>query len=584
MAAPLRLSIFIDEQNILREVRPKPAMLDVVGLAELVTEGCNRSGRGGYQLGRDHPIVVCVGAPPHSGAPEYARHLLKRRLWAQMGAVRMVEGDLVWVKEEHRWKQDAVDVAMAVEAVLTATRGECDAIVLVTADRDLSYAAKACAERLSSIDSHDRRPRVFTASVPPHRVPGFAHIDVAAEAVRALDTSALLDPDEEAALDLYSFEVTDAQHLAERTAGFVRWLVTGVDDVGKRLLLLVHEYLRAVWWWEPQAPSVFADRLLDAWGRTATWEQVRRAGTADAHRTVAAQLRAFTRAHRSLSGSLAPAARRRAADAALASLIAIDGELPLTSRRPAMPARQPRGRGSPDGAGEGRVARAIPVTGGLLDLFAAEIWAARSQPLADGDRAEADARYAAAAQWFSGAHEQWYLAWAHYGRGALNVAAPSGAMTTADVELDDAERVSLALTGDDLFLRDYELMASIARARSDLVERRGERAASWEHCARAVFYALAFQVRPHEPDRYTKAFFDETVAWATSRLAGDPAAVQAALQWWRGAWHPEGAELFPPGPTEGDFGVRRSPFTSWVLALVGDVEQRGCPWPAPAQR
>ena len=455
---PLRLNVFIDEQNIIKAIRPQPVMLDVVRLATLLVDQCNHvGGAASYRLGDGRPIIVCVGAPPHSGAPDYSCHLVKRRIWSAVDSVRVVEGDLVWVKEEHRWKQDAVDVAMGVEAVLAAAGHECDAVVLATADRDLSYGAKTCEERLAPHDGRDPRPWVFTASIPPHKIPGFRHIAIPTWRGQRVDVSGLVAADEEARprpLQLRG-------HRRATREPTDRWFRALAGQRRQR---------------PPRPPAAVRPRVpagvlvVGRRGRRAVLPALARCMGQHCDLGAPAPSRGTVCAccsHRS------PASvRPRLRDAVP------NGRAPRSSgalqRRRRRRRRARRRSRLVDGAARAsagvRRGRA-PVVSALLDVFCAQAYAARTVPLAAADRARADELYVSAIGSFSGTGERSYLAWTHLHRGRLHAAGGSDA--DAASELRAARQVAVGWARQPVAAR-RRAIAAVDRTESELARRRGD--------------------------------------------------------------------------------------------------------------
>jgi uncharacterized LabA/DUF88 family protein len=571
---PLRVAVFIDEQNIARAVQPEPPMLDVERLAQYLLGVCNRRWTAGcYQLAE---VVVCVGKPPHSAAPEHARYLVKHRKWDALDRVRIVEAGLVWIQDPQHWKQEGVDVAMGVDAVLAAERHTVDAVILATGDTDLRYAAATCVEILGSGDP----PRVFMASVrkepkpAPRRVANIWQLPIPPEEV---SSGGVISIEDAAVMQLYSFEDEGSRRRAD---SFVSYLVSlrdrqkeGLVAAGEREVALTDEYLSAYWWWGARLYFPYCKELLDAWDRKLAVTKRLPPDVRASHEQVGRNLRVFQGARalyrRSPAGLADTRMVGRIQDTADRLRVRLDLDAVVRGRGPGAP-------------------RAAKI-GGILKVLVARALGARSIPILPHDRERAAVLYEEAIQQFDREGDASFRAWTWFHWASLDYSAGDDACATDRAQT--ALGVVVELGRSEPWLRDYELMAEIARLKSDMCWRQGDREHALLHCAAAVFYAYAFQVCPAgRPDDYTMDVYrDIGVDWAYDRVGqtealpdGDAefaAAKELIRGWWAEGWDPKGDDLFPPGPSQQDVGKVESTFARAAVDLVRRVESVH-PWGA----
>ncbi|HEX8742230.1 MAG TPA: hypothetical protein VF712_03765 [Thermoleophilaceae bacterium] len=154
-------------------------------------------------------------------------------------------------------------------------------------------------------------------------------------------------------------------------------------------------------------------------------------------------------------------------------------------------------------------------TRALLELFLAHSRRYAAAP-GDDERARAYAgaagHYETALGLFRDNEDAWDVAWTLFERAELHVEHGDEAAALADWN----ECVKTMLADQ---LDDEELMANVHRVTADIEWRRGRIADAMAAHGRSLAHAYLFQNRPHAPDAYTIAFYQEAIARASERLA-----------------------------------------------------------------
>lgn len=158
-------------------------------------------------------------------------------------------------------------------------------------------------------------------------------------------------------------------------------------------------------------------------------------------------------------------------------------------------------------------------TRGLIDLFLAHAARYRT-PDSDAKRTrqhtDALAYYEEAMRMFEADEDAWEIAWTLFERADLH--GERGAEQQARRDRDATVQTILEHKIENKE-EDEELIANVHRVSAD-IERRGENAAGMVAAlAHAVTHAYLFQNRPHPPDAYTAAFYQEMLDRTSAALA-----------------------------------------------------------------
>jgi|GEM_PF-6173859 hypothetical protein len=232
-------------------------------------------------------------------------------------------------------------------------------------------------------------------------------------------------------------------------------------------------------------------------------------------------------------------------------------------------------------------------TRALIDLFLAHASRYRS----DGDEAararryeEAVAYYDEALKLFEADDDHWDHAWTLFERADL--AGEHGVQGAAG----DWEIAKEAVRTNRINEEDEELVANLHRMKADMDRRGGNEAACFAAISRALTHAYLFQNRPHPPDTYTLAFYQEMRertktlledVWprpdreaaiepllASPLIAGrhDRQAIEDAR---RAAVPGPLLELLPRGPQDGELGLEESAFLEeWTDVCMSSAAAR----------
>jgi uncharacterized LabA/DUF88 family protein len=570
-AAGSSTCIYVDVENVKRsaaELLGKPPQPFIVDPEALRRELARRAPRGPGRRGVDWSaatVVMFTGTPPAPEHPGWIWYQPLRYLWTSAERVQVRDHPVIVARDEHTgktfWKQDAVDVLLAVTAVQDAIESRFHSIMIVSGDSDLAPAVQACAERLG-------RPHVLTAALEGswRRDADPPAIRLGAAAAERLDMRERLNEVAVHYADLFSIEDDTGSTQARK---FVENLAASAPLTARRAL--TRAYLDAVWWWDNYEAFPLCQKLISRWD---SYLGRMKAKHRPGHQRLLTALQAFDReyprGHDEDKLSADPAQWAAIGDAAadLAELLELTGELSQPAER--------------------HVAA-------LVEIYRAEAHRFRA---GDDHGLRAVEHYQRAAQLFGDNGERWNLAWVQCDWAALSY--ERGQLARALELCAEAEKLGRELGSEPGEVLDHELLAKLSAVRAQSYLRPagatpGEQDAGWAHAAAALRHACAFQVRPgSHPDEYTQEFCTDIRAKVQRLLeAADPArreqAEQVLADGWLGLWpeqpgpsadHAEEL-LGPPPPTEAELsGSRKFRYVDRIGPIVDLLDEEGALGPA----
>jgi hypothetical protein len=573
------LCIYVDVENVRRgaarllNMPIEPFIVDPVALRRTLAQLAPA------RPGRQQPdwsaakVVFFTGSPPNPDHASWVWYRPLRYLWTAADRVEVRDHPVTVARgqrrEEPSWKQDAVDVLLAVTAVKDALEARYHSIIVVSGDSDLAPAVQACADQLGRLN-------VLTAAVegtwkqdaePPA-------IRLGTAVARELDMRVRMGEVAVHYADLFSIEDETGNTQARK---FVEYLARSEPLTARRAL--IRAYLDAFWWWGNYERSDLCESLIRRWDSyLGKMDTDPRPGIGSVgHRRLLEALQAFDDAYppgrdedKMAAGD---AAWETAGDAAreLWRLLELDGELdqPLDRHVAAL----------------------------------AEIYLAESHRFRAGDAhgVAAAAHYGRAAELFSANGERWNLAWVRCDWAALSY--ERGHLAEALRLCGAAEDLARNLGAEQDEFLDHELLAklSVIAAMSCLADGpAADQQAGWAYAAAALRHACAFQVRPGaHPDEYTQEFYFDIRAKVgrLMELAGPGGrrhGLQVVVDGWRGLWPEEPGQLDltaraaggqadrrndllgPPPPTKKQLRApQKADYASRIASLIDLLDEDG---------
>jgi hypothetical protein len=205
-------------------------------------------------------VVMFTGTPPTDDHPSWIWYQPLRYLWAVVDGVEVRDHPVVVEKDGHtgtpHWKQDAVDVLLAVTAVRDAMEAKYRSIIIVSGDSDLAPAVQACAEKLGLLN-------VLTAAVQGSWKKGTRRPDIrlGAAVAKKLDMRVRLGEIAIHYAELFSIEDKEGNTQARK---FVEYLADSEDPLTARRAL-TRAYLDAFWWWGSYERFDLCRSLIKGW-------------------------------------------------------------------------------------------------------------------------------------------------------------------------------------------------------------------------------------------------------------------------------------------------------------------------------